>query len=136
MANPNGNPNWTKGQSANPKGRPKGTGHPTFRGLIEKLKEEHPNMVEWQHPDFGESLSDPFCMASIQTIAAAQNGEPWAIKEILDRGFGKAHQSLAVEHDGSQHLEISFGGKRDEQPEEDGENGDDDEENEDVATDS
>ena len=37
-----------------------------------------------------------------QLVSKAEAGEPWAIKEIMDRMDGKAHQAVSVENaDGS-----------------------------------
>lgn len=45
-------------------------------------------------------------------VESAEEGEPWAIKEIIDRVDGKAHQSTSLENaDGSpilQAIEVKF----------------------------
>ena len=33
-----------------------------------------------------------------QLVSKAEEGEPWAIKEIMDRMDGKAHQAVSVEN--------------------------------------
>jgi hypothetical protein len=88
---------FAKGQSGNPKrngGRKPG---PSFRTLVEKIKKEHPSLT-WEHPDYG-TFTDPIETAIVLTWAAAMNGEPWALKELLDRGLGKPAATLAVEGD-------------------------------------
>lgn len=47
---------------------------------------------------------EPHRLRSIaeQLIKKAEDGEPWAIKELIDRVDGKAHQAVALENaDGS-----------------------------------
>ena len=47
---------------------------------------------------------EPHRLRSIaeQLVKKAEEGEPWAIKELIDRVDGKAHQAVALENaDGS-----------------------------------
>jgi hypothetical protein len=84
------------GQSGNPNGRPVGSGRPTFKGIIESLRAQ--NKGEWHNEELGAVLDNPYDQAALQLISAVQNGEPWAIKDFMDRGLGKA--PLAVEISG------------------------------------
>ena len=47
-----------------------------------------------------------------QLVSKAEEGEPWAIKELMDRLEGKAHQSTSLESaDGTAiipHLRVTF----------------------------
>jgi len=47
-----------------------------------------------------------------QLVSKAEEGEPWAIRELMDRLEGKAHQSTSLESaDGSAlipHIQVSF----------------------------
>ena len=57
---------------------------------------------------------EPHRLRSIaeQLVKKAEEGEPWAIKELIDRVDGKAHQAVALENsDGSpllQSIQVSF----------------------------
>ena len=84
---------WPKGVSGNPTGRRPGK---SFALILRELEEQE--IGEWQHPDHGV-IKSPLTMAIIQTVSAAQNGEPWAIKEILDRCLGKPRESLDINVD-------------------------------------
>jgi hypothetical protein len=97
---PKRGPGFKKGQTGNPNGRPKGTGHPTFETILATIKREHSGIFDWHHPDHG-IVNDPLQQAVIQLSVAVQNGESWAICEMLNRGFGKPHQSVAMEHKGN-----------------------------------
>lgn len=47
-----------------------------------------------------------------QLVSKAEEGEPWAIKELMDRLEGKAHQSTSLESADGQtiipHLQVTF----------------------------
>ena len=57
---------------------------------------------------------EPHRLRSIaeQLVKKAEEGEPWAIKELIDRVDGKAHQAVALENsDGSpllQSIQVTF----------------------------
>lgn len=86
-------------------GRPKGTGRPTFDTIVEQLKKNPGNPLEWQSPDFGK-IDCPYQQAILQLTAAMQNGESWAICEMLNRGFGKPSQALTFDPDNVKELQI------------------------------
>ena len=87
---------FKKGESGNPAGKPKGLGHPTLRALIRQAQEDHPQALEWQHPDFG-IVKDPLVMAVLQLTSAIQNGEPWAITEALKYGLCKPPSEVKLD---------------------------------------
>ena len=93
-------PGFQKGKSGNPNGRPKGTGRPTFQTLLANIEKNHKGLLDWQNPDHG-IISDPLEQAVIQLDVAVQNGESWAIVEMLNRGLGKPHQAIEMEHTGN-----------------------------------
>jgi hypothetical protein len=92
-----GNPNWQKGKSANPAGRPRGTGRRCWNTFVRDCKEKYGEVLKWQHPDLGIEITDPDEMAYVQLTAAVQNGESWAIQIMLERSFGKPLQALDVD---------------------------------------
>jgi len=87
---------FKKGNPGGP-GRPKGSGRPTFQGIINRLKER--NELEWQNDELGIILDDPYQQAMLQLVSAIQNGESWAIKDFMDRGIGKPAIPLEIEAD-------------------------------------
>lgn len=94
---------WKKGQSGNPKGRPRGSGgKPTYETILRKVKDRG---ITWQHPDYGV-IDDPTETALVITWAAAMNGESWACKELLDRGLGRPHQTMDIESDHTERREF------------------------------
>lgn len=51
---------------------------------------------EWQGA-FREAITvDDMKTIALQLVAAAKSGEPWAVKEFLDRTLGKAPQPVAI----------------------------------------
>jgi len=69
---------WTPGKSGNPNGRPKGakSGSATLRKMARTLID----------PKTGLNATE---LISAKLIAAAMNGDAWAIKEYFDRVEGK-----------------------------------------------
>ena len=65
MAKKAGNPNWKKGQSGNPKGRPKGTVSqlPRLLAAIEKVEKEH--KIDYFEIMVLRSLFEPSLMNNI-----------------------------------------------------------------------
>jgi hypothetical protein len=59
-------------------------------------------------------LQEPHRLVKVaeQLISQAESGEPWAIKELMDRLEGKAIQATSIENaDGSpimQNIQVSF----------------------------
>ena len=88
-----------KDWNGNAKGRPKGAGVKTWRGLVADCQRKYGQFVEWQHPEFSCPVSDVHEMAWLQLVSAAQNGERWAVEQILDRGLGKPQQSVLLDAD-------------------------------------
>lgn len=72
---------FKKGQSGNPKGRPRNSKSVT--GLIRELAEQEREGGKADREVIAENL-----------IALAKAGEQWAIKEFLDRMDGKATQHI------------------------------------------
>ena len=89
---PKADTQFKKGDKGGP-GRPKGTGRPTFNTIVERLKARKGKPVQMQHEDWGV-IDDPYEQAVMMLISAAQNGEPWAIKELIEHGMGKARQTI------------------------------------------
>lgn len=74
-----GNPNWTKGQSGNPGGRPKEIGH------VRELARQHTE----------EAIRT---LAAIMTDKGAKETARVAAAEaLLDRGWGKAPQEMKID---------------------------------------
>lgn len=99
---------FAKGQSGNPKGRPKGA-----RNISTVLKE----MLQQLAPDdvVNAKFVKEFCkgkkrITNADAVAAriykegVIDGEAWALKELSDRTEGKAPQTVEMEHSGSVEL--------------------------------
>lgn len=74
-----GNPyQWTAGKSGNPNGRPKGSksGSSVLRRMARQLVDPKTGLDATQ-------------LISAKLIAAAMDGQPWAIKEYFDRVEGR-----------------------------------------------
>lgn len=74
---------WEKGKSGNPDGRPKE--RPFLDALRMALVEEDPVTKTRRLRKIADKL-----------VQAAENGEPWAIKEVMDRVDGKPAQTADV----------------------------------------
>ena len=98
---------FVKGKSGNPAGRPKGILRRTFLSILTELTEMPEKPVEFQHPDFG-CINDPVKLAVMIVCMAAANGESWAVREILDRAFGKPVQSVDVTGESEKVLWINY----------------------------
>jgi len=72
-------PRWEKGQSGNPKGRPK---MPDLKEAISKILSEEKN---------GQTALDAVLIALFNR---ALKGDVRAAQELLDRGFGKSQQNI------------------------------------------
>lgn len=72
-------PRWEKGQSGNPKGRPK---MPDLKEAISKILSEEKN---------GQSALEAVLIALFNR---ALKGDVRAAQELLDRGFGKSQQNV------------------------------------------
>jgi len=72
-------PRWEKGQSGNPKGRPK---MPDLKEAISKILSEEKN---------GQSALEAVLIALFNR---ALKGDVRAAQELLDRGFGKSQQNI------------------------------------------
>jgi hypothetical protein len=82
---------WQKGQSGNPKGRPRGLFN-WQRAIVEKADELHPN--DSQGRSWGQRVVDNlFRMAADGRPSSRQLK---AIEELLNRGLGKPVQAIAV----------------------------------------
>ena len=76
---------WKKGQSGNPKGRPKGV--PTRKTIVRKWLEANESVA---NPITGQK--ELLSQADIMTLALikrARGGDVAAYKELMDSGFGK-----------------------------------------------
>lgn len=83
-----GNPNWVKGQSGNPKGRPKGTKllGPVLRRVLEEA---------------GAKTGQPnYELVARKLVTLAIAGELDAIKVVLDRVDGRVTEHLDHTSDG------------------------------------
>ena len=81
---------WKKGQSGNPKGKPKGV-----RDSKTILKQFLAIDSGDQHPDTKDKLNY-FEAIWLEMIVAAKNGDLSKQREILDRFEGKAVQSIDI----------------------------------------
>lgn len=86
MPNPNGNPNWKKGESANPNGRPKGSVS-IVAAIKKKLEEEHPTSTPEQKKLWLDMIVEKIFDAGIK-------GEASILKDMIDRVDGKAKETL------------------------------------------
>lgn len=82
-----GNPNWVKGQSANPLGRPKGEPQltPELRRQLNQICHIDPQKRTWR-----EVLVE-------RTMIAACKGNPAAVKEVWERLDGKVKEQIQVD---------------------------------------
>lgn len=95
---------WKKGQSGNPKGRPKG---PCIRTTLMKyLQLEYPGKF---NPITGETMS-VFESIIFSLLRKADQGDVAALKEILDRLEGKPIAKVLNknEHNFPQNIKIEF----------------------------
>lgn len=105
MVDRNKNGHFTNGNSVGAKGgRPKGSGAPTFRKVVDSLYER--GILEFEHPDWGK-LS-PHELAATQLYSALANGEPWAIQDFLNRYHGKPSQSMEIVADTDGRLTVQW----------------------------
>jgi hypothetical protein len=82
---------WQKGESGNPKGRPRGLFN-WQRAIVEKADELHP--TDCHGRSWGQRVVDNlFRMAADGRPSSRQLK---AIEELLNRGLGKPVQSIAV----------------------------------------
>ncbi len=71
---------WEKGQSGNPKGRPKS------KHISDNIKE-----ILAEIPKNGDGRNNQELLLR-KLVREAYRGKPWAFKELMDRGFGKPTQ--------------------------------------------
>ena len=81
-----GNPNWTKGVSGNPGGRPK---------VLEEVRELARQYTETAMKALADIVGNERCPPAARVAAATA---------ILDRGYGRAPQSLTVKGSIEQHI--------------------------------
>jgi hypothetical protein len=95
MPNPENLKSWKKGQSGNPKGKPKGVEHSKTR-LIRLLQivQKKKNAITGESEEF--SVAEQMDMA---LILKALKGDIKAYAEILDRIEGKATQHIENKND-------------------------------------
>ncbi len=104
MPNPQNLKNWEKGQSGNPNGRPKGTENSKTRlARLLSLVQSKKNPVTGVDEEF--SLLEQMDMAQ---IVKALKGDSKAYKEILDRFEGQSKQSIEVESNNNEPLNINI----------------------------
>jgi len=84
-------PRWKPGESGNPNGRPKGKKNfsTLFNEAIEKIAKERNLKASEIEVDL-----------VIRAIAEARGGNYQYYKDIFDRKFGKAKESIEMEHKG------------------------------------
>ena len=71
------------------KGNPGGPGNPNAR-----------NVAAWRRALVDSVSADDVAQVMQRLIDAAKDGEPWAIRELLDRCFGKPHVQIELQADG------------------------------------
>lgn len=73
----------------------RGAPHGNQNGAKQRMFYDKLRLVLTQEPHRLRSIAE-------QLVKKAEEGEPWAIKELIDRVDGKAHQAVAIENaDGS-----------------------------------
>ncbi len=109
MANENNlNPPWEKGQSGNPKGKPKGARNRStiVRELLEKT------MLKERDLETGEETGNMIPATDALVVAQvlkARAGDTFAFKELMDSGFGKIADKSAVVHSFKQMGRVTMG---------------------------
>lgn len=100
MANTENLKSFTKGQTGNPSGRPRGSRN-VSTVLAGMLSEIAPDVVI--EASFIKDISKGLKKATIADAAAARlvyegvvNGQSWALRELLDRTEGKSKQTLEI----------------------------------------
>lgn len=90
MPNPNIEPRWSKGESGNPKGRPKGSRN---RSTIARKWLEA--MQDSKNPITGEieNLSQEDIM-TLALLNKARKGDVNAYKQLMDSGYGLPKQQV------------------------------------------
>lgn len=89
-----GNPNWKKGESGNPKGRP-----PKILSVTSLVKEE----LEKIDPTTGKNKAQ---LLAETIVDQSITGNVKAFKELLDRVEGKVPQ--AIKHQGDSEAPLKF----------------------------
>jgi len=90
MANKHNLVNWKKGESGNPKGRPKGSlNRNTIVKRWLKTKQKYKNPIS--HKD--EALSQEDIM-TLALINKARKGDARAYSELMNSAYGKAKESV------------------------------------------
>ena len=92
-----GNPDWKPGmESPNPSGRPKGSKNfdTIFEAAIRKIVEEKKINID-----------DPEREMVIKAVIEALKGNYAYFRDLMDRKYGKAFQSLGIEHKGKLTIE-------------------------------
>jgi hypothetical protein len=82
MSNPNPVTKWKKGQSGNPKGRPKG---PSIGKLLQEIG---------ARPGDLDSDKTKLDMVMEKVMEMALEGQPWAVEFIANRTEGKAIETV------------------------------------------
>lgn len=90
MANSAGNPNWKKGVTGNPNGRPKGAVS-IVDAIKRKLAEEMPDSTNKERRTYLDAIVQKIFEAGLEK-------NPQILKDMIDRVDGKAKEY--VEHSG------------------------------------
>ena len=93
-----------KGEVRNPSGKPKGTlNNKTILNKYLALEEEITNPITGKLEKFSQ-----YEIIYLQLIEQAKKGNLKALKELLDRYEGKAHQQLEINQSNEEHVTLKI----------------------------
>lgn len=104
-----GNPNWTKGVSGNPKGKPKG---PNIADTLRKFgdmaaPEELLAKLRAKWPELGTRKLTMFQAECVRQHLEAAGGDVKAFQAILDRVCGKVPTPVGITGDNSLQITVN-----------------------------